>query len=62
MFGRNGDAHMHVVRHRATFQDFAFFLPCQIAEYRAELFGKFQKQYLSPSFRDEHYMVFAIPF
>ena len=61
VLGRDGDAHMHVIRHQMTFNDLAFFLPGQFVQDRAKLLANFPIERLAAIFGDENDVIFAIP-
>lgn len=60
VFRGNGNAHMHMVRHRMPFDDLEFLLPCDRMN-NTSLPSALTKQHLALSFGSEHHMVFTVP-
>ncbi len=61
-FGRNRDAHVHMVRHQMSLHDLAFLLPRQRMENRTQLPARLPENGFPPPFGHEHYVVLAVPF
>src|SRR5262249_9571712 len=61
MFGRDRDAHMHMIQHQMAFNDLALFLFRQFMKDLAEMFTNLPIQHLAAIFGDKNNMVFAIP-
>ena len=60
LLGRNGDAHMHVVRHQMALDNLAFLLPGQRVEDRTQLPARLPENGLPTSFGHENYVVLAV--
>ena len=55
------DQHMHVIRQKMTFLDFAFLLLGQFAEYISQMPTQFYIQGLPAALRNKNDVVFALP-
>jgi hypothetical protein len=56
-FGRDRDAHVHVVAHQVRLHDLAFLLFRQRMQYRPQLTANMPENHFSPPFGHEHNMV-----
>lgn len=63
MFGRNGDAHVHVVHDELPFHNRTLFLPCEFVEYLPSLLSNLAVHCFLALLRDEDDMIqiLAIP-
>ena len=62
VFGRNGNAHMHMVRHEMPFENLAFLLPRQCMEDRSQLLTGLPEDGFPSALGHKHYVVLAVPF
>ena len=62
MLRRNRDAHVHMVWPQMSLDNLTFFLPGQSMENFPQLLADPPEHNLTPSLRDEHNVVFAVPF
>ena len=61
VFGRNGDAHVHMVWHEMPFKNLAFLLPSQRVENLSQLTARLPEDHFPPPFGHEYNMVLAVP-
>jgi hypothetical protein len=61
VFGRDRDAHVHVVWHQVSFHDLALLLLCQRVEHWTQLTPDIPKDGFPPSFGYENNVVLAVP-
>src|SRR5205823_13212692 len=59
---RNRNHHVHMIRHQMPFLDSTLLLLCQPPEDLPQIPPQFFVQRLSTALRDEHHMIFALPF
>ena len=62
VFGGNGDARMHMVRHQMTLDNLAFFLPGQRVKDRTQLPARLAENGLPTPLGHENYVMLAVPF
>jgi hypothetical protein len=62
VLGWNRDHHVHVIRQKMTLLDPALLLLGQLPEHLPEMRPQLRIQRLSPALRNEHDVVFALPF
>jgi hypothetical protein len=61
VLGRYRNHHMHMIRPQMSFFYLTLLLLCQPSEYFPQMPPQFLVQRLPAAFRDENYMVFALP-
>jgi hypothetical protein len=62
VFGRNGDAHVHMVRHEVPFENLAFLLSGQRMEDLSQLLPGLPKDDFPSALGHEYYVILAVPF